>query len=742
MTTFRASIVVLCYSGLEETTRPCLESIIANTSADSYELIVVDNASADGTADYLKTFAAQHANVRIQLNDTNKGYAGGNNDGIKLAQGQYVVLLNNDTLVPGGWLDRLLKLFDEQPGVGLVGPVTNSAGNEQRIELEGLNEKNFEEIADAYIERQKGVWFTTEKLGFFCVAMRRTLLEKIGYLDEKFGLGMFEDDDYCMRAKRAGFTFAVVEDCFVYHKGSVSFGKMAVESYRTLFEKNRAYFREKHGVEWALTDIAFSYWEKLDKDLSAYVKNSKAVAPEIERILVRHENFKHLLVQVHRAELANTPSNIRAASSQIAVRAKWHTRWHNFKRNAIHGTTTEKLRYIRAVSGGILFRFGFNRGSGVPQEVLSRLNAIKKEDVIFFSIIDWDTRYQRPQHIVSQLAQLGKRVFYISATIYPNKSYSIRVIKENVFEVILPYHLKNWIYAEKISNDLTLLCEGIDTMILDMNIKDAVIVAEFPRWYPLIKYLKDKYHYPVVFDALDEYSGFENVAPDVIDCQNALAELSDEISVTSQKIFDNLARHSSKITIVSNATEFDYFSKLPSSGHLDALKKPIIGYYGAIDKWFDTELVVEMAKSHPDWNIVLIGLTQGSNAEILTGFHNVHLIGEVPYKELTKYLCSFDVCLIPFKICDLILSTNPVKFFEYISSGKPVVSTALPELKKYGQLLYLSENHDHFVSNVEQALKENRPDVIADRIRLAKENDWIVRAESINAIIRKAMKPS
>ena len=135
MINFLASIVVLCYNGLEETTRPCMESIIANTPEGRYELIVVDNASADGTADYLKTFAARHENVRLLLNETNRGYAGGNNDGIKLAQGQYIVLLNNDTLVPGGWLEKLLKLFNEQSDVGLVGPVTNAAGNEQRIEL-------------------------------------------------------------------------------------------------------------------------------------------------------------------------------------------------------------------------------------------------------------------------------------------------------------------------------------------------------------------------------------------------------------------------------------------------------------------------------------------------------------------------------------------------------------------------------------------------------------------------------
>jgi GT2 family glycosyltransferase len=298
------TIVVLCYNGLEETTRPCLESIIKNTPADSYELVVVDNASADGTADYLKTFAAQHANVVLQLNDINKGYAGGNNDGIKLAQGQYIVLLNNDTLVPKGWLERLLKLLTEQPGVGLVGPVTNSAGNEQRIDLEGLNEKNYEAIAGAYLERQKDVWFSTEKLGFFCVAMRHTLPDKIGYLDEKFGIGMFEDDDYCIRAKKAGYTLAVVEDCFVYHKGSVSFKKLATSEYIEIFNRNRSYFYEKHGYLWTYADIAVNIWAKVQGDVRALVKLERNGAAE--RISGRLDDMSNALFQLREVELRQT----------------------------------------------------------------------------------------------------------------------------------------------------------------------------------------------------------------------------------------------------------------------------------------------------------------------------------------------------------------------------------------------------------------------------------------------------
>jgi len=296
----RVSIIVLCYNGLDEVTRPCLESVIANTPLTDYELILVDNASNDGTAEYLKSFAEQYSHVLIQLNDSNKGYAGGNNDGIELASGQYVVLLNNDTLVSAGWLDKLLNLFDEQVNVGLIGPVTNSAGNEQRIELTGLNEANFSDISGDYVEHQQGVWFLTEKLGFFCVAIRRKVLDAIGGLDERFGIGMFEDDDYCVRAKQAGFTLAVVEDCFIYHKGSVSFKKLINSDYIEIFNKNRNYFYEKHKIVWTYTDIATAIWSKINADLTqARNKDDRAA---LERIGVRINDMNDALHQLQSVE--------------------------------------------------------------------------------------------------------------------------------------------------------------------------------------------------------------------------------------------------------------------------------------------------------------------------------------------------------------------------------------------------------------------------------------------------------
>ena len=132
------SVVVLCYNGLKDLTKPCIESLIQCTKVN-YEIIIVDNASTDGTAQYLRELEAKSQNICIQLNSENRGYAGGNNVGIKSARGEIVILLNNDTLLTPGWLDKLRDFIVSHPTVGLVGPVTNSAGNEQRIDLIGLN---------------------------------------------------------------------------------------------------------------------------------------------------------------------------------------------------------------------------------------------------------------------------------------------------------------------------------------------------------------------------------------------------------------------------------------------------------------------------------------------------------------------------------------------------------------------------------------------------------------------------
>ncbi len=305
----RASIVVLTYDQLKEGTIPCVESIYLHTSKEDFELILVDNASADGTPDYLRSLQNERDNVKIVLNPTNKGYAGGNNDGMRIAEGDCIILLNNDTMVTPGWLDALLVPLEKDRSIGMMCPVTNSAGNEQMIILPSLNEENYVEVSGRYTRRNAGHLFSTDKLGFYCVAMRRDVMDRVGPLDENFGIGMFEDDDYCLRVKKAGYRLVINEGCFIYHRGSLSFKKLVGKEYQEMFERNREYYQKKHGRPWLFNDLTLAYYRQMEREVRSLL-NKDPGSLEAERIAVRLQGFEYLINNAMELERKGGQGNV------------------------------------------------------------------------------------------------------------------------------------------------------------------------------------------------------------------------------------------------------------------------------------------------------------------------------------------------------------------------------------------------------------------------------------------------
>lgn len=246
----RVSVIVLCYNQLDYT-RQCVESILNNTAYPNYELVLVDNNSTDDTAAYLKKMEKQDSHVKIVLNKTNRGFAGGNNDGIEASDGEYLILLNNDTLVTRGWMTNMVKHCRANERVGIVGAVTNSIGNEAQISVEYMDIADMPAFAYGYTAAHMNEIYPHDGvLAMFCVMFSRHMVDLIGMLDENYGIGMFEDDDYSVAASRAGFELILPEDVFIHHFGSVSFKKLEDEKHRKLFEKNKAYFEQKWGTAW------------------------------------------------------------------------------------------------------------------------------------------------------------------------------------------------------------------------------------------------------------------------------------------------------------------------------------------------------------------------------------------------------------------------------------------------------------------------------------------------------------
>jgi GT2 family glycosyltransferase len=243
-----ASVVVVTHDNLNFT-RLCLHSVLAN-SGDGFELIVVDNGSSDGTAGYLARLAERDSRARVLLNGVNVGFAPACNQGLGLANGDHLVLLNNDTLVAPGWLDGLRRHLAE-PKVGFVGPVTNRIGNEAEIDTDYRTWGEYLEAARKRALDHAGEWLEIGTPAMFCLAMRRQTHLRLGPLDEGYEIGLLEDDDYAERARRAGYELRCADDVLVHHFGEASFGQLVPSGeYTRILEANQRRYAEKWGQPW------------------------------------------------------------------------------------------------------------------------------------------------------------------------------------------------------------------------------------------------------------------------------------------------------------------------------------------------------------------------------------------------------------------------------------------------------------------------------------------------------------
>jgi GT2 family glycosyltransferase len=167
--------------------------------------------------------------------------------------------------------------------------------------------------------------------------------------------------------------------------------------------------------------------------------------------------------------------------------------------------------------------------------------------------------------------------------------------------------------------------------------------------------------------------------------------------------------------------------------------KPVVGYYGAISDWFDMELLVKMANRYPDWQFLMVGEVTHPSPKAAMHLPNVTFTGEVPYEALPSYLYSFNICVIPFLINELTLCTNPVKIYEYLAAGKPVVTTNMPELRMIDDICHVCDDHEEFLGALETAMEESKDvELAAVRRSWAMQHDWDQRAGLLERAISDA----
>ena len=361
-----------------------------------------------------------------------------------------------------------------------------------------------------------------------------------------------------------------------------------------------------------------------------------------------------------------------------------------------------------------------------------------KADVIIFSVIDYDFRYQRPQHFATRFAKNGHRVFYINANFI--KPDYVKEAEQDLY--VVNFHNKNCnaIYYVSESSDFgQWFKEKIDDLINLYAIEDAMVVLDYPNWAEGAEYVRKTYGFKITVDYMDDFTGFLGTTTNALkeNCIHMLKN-SDMVVASSKFLCDIATKYAKNIRVIRNGTEVEHFYKaLKLETHKE---RSVVGYYGAVSHWFAWEKVCYIAKNLPEVDIVIIGEVT-EHREKLEKYKNIKLLGEKSYEELPEHLAYFDVCLIPFDTStDLIKATNPVKFYEYLSAGKRVVATEIPELEPYrDEYVYMSNDDEQFLEYVKLCLSHK--DTLKSKsecVAFAKENDWQKRYEMFAEACKEA----
>ncbi|WP_160687134.1 glycosyltransferase [Clostridium sp. C2-6-12] len=266
--TNKTSIIILTYNNLNYNII-CLDSIRKYTDANSYEIIVIDNNSTDGTREWLK----EQSDIKLILNDENIGFPKGCNIGIEAAEKENDILfLNNDTKVTPRWLSNLKTCLYSNEKIGAAASITNNCSNYQSINIPYENMEELIEFADKNNVSSPKKWEEKTRLVAFCLLVKREVINLIGTFDERFSPGNFEDDDLSMRIIEANYKLMVCHDSFIHHFGSASFNADNGK-FNTILKENAQKFQDKwhfnSNYESIIKfDVINSISEPIDKELN------------------------------------------------------------------------------------------------------------------------------------------------------------------------------------------------------------------------------------------------------------------------------------------------------------------------------------------------------------------------------------------------------------------------------------------------------------------------------------------
>lgn len=393
-----------------------------------------------------------------------------------------------------------------------------------------------------------------------------------------------------------------------------------------------------------------------------------------------------------------------------------------------------KINFIRKLQ----FKIQKNKILNDIENVL--LNTDYDRILVWRGSFGWNVPlYQRPQHIAKCLSDKNCLVLY-EVTRMTDKTKFFDKFKKNLY--LVNYEIKE--FEQLLWNCL-------------IKVKKPKYLQLYSTCWDVSDILLRKYTdngFTLLYEYIDDLNpllaGTKDLPENVKKIHEYVCNHTDTTLVvtSANKLYDDITakRQSNKNVILStNGVEYEHFSnknykeikdrkynKIINEG------KPIIGYYGALASWFDYELIQYIANNNPNINIVLLGIKYDNTFDEsqISRIPNIHYLGPIDYKYLPIYAQNFDICIIPFKINEITLSTNPIKIFEYMAMKKPIITTNMPECKKYKSVIVAQnkEDFDYAIKNIDNIYTSDLRELEKQE---AIQNSWQNKADEILALLKK-----
>ncbi len=369
--------------------------------------------------------------------------------------------------------------------------------------------------------------------------------------------------------------------------------------------------------------------------------------------------------------------------------------------------------------------------------------------LIVHSHLCWDWVWQRPQQFLSRLSA-KHRVLFVE-TVAPERSLAAATATFRSPEgypnlTILRLQFPTWQWQDGACVDAE------RRRIVQQFVSDGPQAGQFERpvqWFydPMAvkAFAGHMGEVLTVYDCMDELSQFRFAPPEIHRRETELLARADVVFTGGRKLFQSKSRFNDNCHFFGCGVDVAHFgcardahTQIPPE--VASLTKPVLGYFGVVDERLDYELIAKLADANPGWSVVVIGPVIKVDAATLPQRPNISWLGQRPYETLPAFCKGFDVCLMPFALNEATEFINPTKALEYMATGRPIVSTAVPDVvSNFGSIVKIAKGADQFTEFCRQQV--NAPDhpAIARGLDMAKENSWDTIVEQLENHVLEAL---